>query len=451
MKDFKCLIVHTPKLYRNKGKLESEINYCAMGLFSIAGELEKEGFETKILHLGIEKYLDKDFSIVDYIKENNIKFVAFSLHWHQTSYDVIETARAIKEDCPDIFISLGGYTSSFFAEEIMEKFPFIDAVIKGEGEIPIKQLAKAIYEDLPLGGIPNIYWRKDGVVLFNDNMYVATSEDLNNFEFFNPERMLHYNEYAKVPMRLEYSKPNQLTNTITEQGVCLGRGCYGNCAWCGGGYLSGKMLSGRHSLSYRNAENVIAEIKTLKEKYNFESFRFSFDSNPTDRSYLIDLFNKIAQAFNGDINAIYNIDGLPDKTFLNAFKKAFSGNSILQLSPVIKNEELRKKYKSFFFTNEQLEEVLKYMEEIGIKAELYFSDIPGVKKQENEVSKKYGEYLQNKYSSIKAVYNYPITIEPASPWTYNPQKYNLKYTPKNFIDYYNETKAVTKSFVSNAF
>ena len=451
MKDFKCLVVHTPKLYRKNGKLVSDINYCAMGLFSLAGELNKDGFDTKIIHLGIEKYLNKDFSIVDYIKENNIKFVAFSLHWHQTAYDVIETARVIKENCPNIFISLGGYTSSFFAEEIMEKFPYIDAVIKGEGEIPIKQLAQAVYENMPLGSIPNIYWRKDGVILFNDNMYVATNEDLNNFEFFNPERMIHYKEYSKVPMTLEYSKPNQLTNTITEQGVCLGRGCYGNCAWCGGGYLSGKTLSGRNALSYRNAENVISEIKKLKEEYNFEYFRFSFDSNPIDRSYLVDLFNKIAQTFNGEINAIYNIDGLPDKTFLDAFQKAFSNKSILQLSPVIKNEELRKKYKSFFYTNKQLEETLDYMEKIGITTKLYFSEIPGVKKQENDDSKKYGEYLKNKYKSVKEVYNYPITIEPASPWTYNPKKYNLKYIPKKFIDYYNETKAVTKSFANSSF
>ena len=451
MDNFKCLLVHTPKLYKKDGQLASDINYCAMGLFPLAGELEKAGFDTTILHLGVEKYLDKDFSIVDYIKNNLVNLVAFSLHWHQTSFDVIETARMIKEKCQNVFISLGGYTSSFFAEEILEKFPYIDAIVKGEGEIPMKELATALAENKSLDDVPNLYWRKNGQIHQNKNLFVASNDDLDTFEFFNPEKMLHYNEYSKVPYTLEYSKPNQLTSPMTEQGICLGRGCYGNCAWCGGGYLSNKIISGRQSLSYRNIDNVISEIKELKEKYHFEYFRFSFDADPSDRSYLVKLFTKIYDTFNGEINAIYNIDGLPDKEFLDAFKNAFSDKSVLQLSPVFANEELRRKYKSFFYTNEQLEKTLEYMDKRNISSELYFSEMPGVEKQENEKSKKYGEYLKSKYKCIKGVYNYPITIEPASPWTYNPEKYNLKFTPKNFINYYNETKNIDESFAGSEF
>ena len=61
MNDYKCLIIHTPRLHYEEGKITSDINYSAMGLFSLAGEMIKKGFETKILHLGIEKYLNKEF------------------------------------------------------------------------------------------------------------------------------------------------------------------------------------------------------------------------------------------------------------------------------------------------------------------------------------------------------------------------------------------------------
>ena len=97
MNQQKCILIHSPKLFYNGKNICSSINYSAMGLFSLASELEKSGFETEIIHLGIEKYLNKNFSISNYIKENEIKFAAFSLNWQQQSYDVIETARQIKK------------------------------------------------------------------------------------------------------------------------------------------------------------------------------------------------------------------------------------------------------------------------------------------------------------------------------------------------------------------
>ena len=72
---FNCLLIHTPNLSQNSdGTLFSEVNFCAMGLFSLAGEIKKEGFNVEIIHLGIEKYLDKNFSLASYVKENNIKY-----------------------------------------------------------------------------------------------------------------------------------------------------------------------------------------------------------------------------------------------------------------------------------------------------------------------------------------------------------------------------------------
>lgn len=53
-------------------------------------------------------------------------------------------AKIVKEKCPQTFITLGGFTASYFAQEIMENYPFIDSIIKGEGEIPIRELAKKL-------------------------------------------------------------------------------------------------------------------------------------------------------------------------------------------------------------------------------------------------------------------------------------------------------------------
>lgn len=448
MKKNKCILVHTPQLLKNsENTLSSTINFCAMGLYSLAGELEKENIQTEIIHLGVEKYLDSSFQLSDYIKQNEIKFIAFSLHWHPQSYDVIETIRCIKEKNPDIFVMLGGFTASYFAEEILKNFKFIDAIIKGEGESPIRLLAKKVLNnDLDLAEIPNLSWRKNNKIITNQKKYVASDNDLDSFEFFNIEKMKNYSSYTKIPFFLNYSKDNELNNPMTSQGICLGRGCTGNCTWCGGGCEATKLVTGRDFISFRSPENVISEIKMLKEKCNIEVFRFAFDPTPEDRTQLLTLINRIADEFHGKLTTTFSLFGLPDKKILDAYKRAFSKESIMAISPEFHNENLRKFHKSFYYSNQELEEILEYMEKLELKSELYFSIIPCVEDFENKKSEKYAQKLKNRFKYIEKYYIIPIVYEPAAPWTITPQKYGLKFKPKTFLDYYNDTKNVKNSF-----
>lgn len=450
MSDFKCVLVHTPQLSKKQenNTLYSNINYCAMGLYSLASELEKEGFESEIIHLGVEKYLDKKFSLSNYTKENKIKFVAFSLHWHPQSYDVIETARALKENNPDVFIMLGGFTSSYFAFEILREFPFIDAIIKGEGELPMRMLARKVFEnDNNLSDVPNISWRKNGKVVLNNKLYVATNEDLNTFDFFNLKKMKNHQHYARIPFLLDYSEENQLENQpMSSQGVCLGRGCKGNCTWCGGGCEAMKAVTGRDFVSYRDSNSVISEIKMLKEKCGIELFRFAFDPDPKYREHLITLLEKIAIEFNGEIKTAFTLNGLPDKQILDAYAKAFSKDSIMAISPEFFSEDLRKYHKSFYYSNDELENILEYMDKLEIKSELYFSILPQVDEHENSKSEAFAQNLKNKYKFVEKYYIIPIVYEPAAPWTITPERFGLDIKIKTFIDYYNDTKCVKKSF-----
>ncbi len=490
-KDFKCLLVHTPQFYKKTAELSeaahldvcgnlnddtqglySTVNFCAMGLYSLAGEIEKEGFGAEILHLGVEKYLDKTFSLSKYVKENDVKFVAFSLHWHPQSYSVIEEARKLKTDCPGVFIALGGFSASYFASEILKEFPFIDAIIQGEGEKPVRELTKAVYDGLfsdaahtdtgcafksiDFSNISNLAWKTGGKIFLNPKTYVSSGKELDTFEFFNIKRMKNFEHYAKIPFVLNYSNREnleELNNPMTSQGVCLGRGCFGNCTWCGGGYRAMKIVTGRDFLSYRSAKSVIEEIKTLKKDCGIEVFRFAFDPNPKDRTHLMDLMQKLYEEFGGNLTAAFSLFSLPDKEFLNLYAKTFSKDSIISISPEFQNEALRRRHKAFYFSNKELEEALRVMDELQIASELYFSIIPGVSDAECEKSKKYGEFLQKKFEFVKEYFIIPIIFEPASPWTLCPERYGLKnkgggeaedfngvLVPEKFMDYYNDTK-----------
>jgi len=53
----------------------------------------------------------------------------------------METVKKIKAAFPQTYILLGGFTASFFHEEIMRNFDGVDGIIRGEAEVPILELA----------------------------------------------------------------------------------------------------------------------------------------------------------------------------------------------------------------------------------------------------------------------------------------------------------------------
>ena len=131
-----ALIIHTPNLRYHTYPFRdiSFVNFLPMGLIPVADYAGRNGCPTKILHYGLARLQDRDFDIITYIRELEPKVVGLSLHWFLTSNAVIRLAEKIKKAFPDIFIVLGGYTSSYFAKEILEDHPCVDGIVRGDGE-----------------------------------------------------------------------------------------------------------------------------------------------------------------------------------------------------------------------------------------------------------------------------------------------------------------------------
>src|SRR3990172_4584498 len=89
-----CLFLHVPKLRNYYRPIDqfTWINFLPMGLLALADLLQRNGIFTQVVHLGVEWIEDRDFSILEYIRRKSPRIVAFDLHWHQQSFDVIEVA-----------------------------------------------------------------------------------------------------------------------------------------------------------------------------------------------------------------------------------------------------------------------------------------------------------------------------------------------------------------------
>jgi len=138
------------------------------GLLGLADLLQRHHISIQVVHLGVEWIEDHNFSIIEYIREKNPRILAIDLHWHHQSYDVIEVVKKVKAAFPSIYVLLGGFTASFFHEEIMRNFDGVDGVIRGEAEVPILELADTLQKGREdLFSVPNLTWRRKGRILIN--------------------------------------------------------------------------------------------------------------------------------------------------------------------------------------------------------------------------------------------------------------------------------------------
>lgn len=102
--------------------------------------------------------------------------VAFSTYFWNYNYNV-KLAKMVKEKYPSCVIIFGGHQVAP-GGGFLEKFPFIDFLLHGEGEISFPKLLKALDEKGDCKDIPGISYRKNGEIV---NIPPVIPRDLSSF------------------------------------------------------------------------------------------------------------------------------------------------------------------------------------------------------------------------------------------------------------------------------
>jgi len=90
-----------------------------------------------------------------------------------TIAECLEIADAVKRGTRS-FLVLGGHLASACAPEILLNEPAVDAVIVGDGELPLWMLCNALKERFPLASVPSLVFREAHKVVKNK---IAPDED----------------------------------------------------------------------------------------------------------------------------------------------------------------------------------------------------------------------------------------------------------------------------------
>ncbi len=123
------------------------------GILYLAGYLRRHGVEAFVrLHDADEDEASVERSVQQLLRRVKPKLVGLSLKWFHHASRTLLIARTIRRLAPDIHITVGGNSASFWWRELLA-YDCIDSVVLGDGEAPLLSLVRR--EPSP----PNVLWR----------------------------------------------------------------------------------------------------------------------------------------------------------------------------------------------------------------------------------------------------------------------------------------------------
>jgi anaerobic magnesium-protoporphyrin IX monomethyl ester cyclase len=185
--------------------------------------------------------------------------------WTTFIASAIRTAQYCKKITPSAIIIAGGPHVTLLPEDI-KKAGVFDIGVIGEGEDTILEIVNS----KPLNSIRGIFYSENGDIKQNEPRMFAKNLD----DFGIPDRSLltDKEKYDAEDMGL----------------IMSSRGCPFKCAFCATAIWKNKVRT-------RSVENVIEEIKSVKEKYGTIYFTIKDDSFTVDKKRVYDFCRKLMQ------------------------------------------------------------------------------------------------------------------------------------------------------------
>jgi ribosomal peptide maturation radical SAM protein 1 len=169
----------------------------------------------------------------------------------------LAAAKLIKELSPRTFVVLGGANcEGEMGAELLERFPFVDAVVSGEADAIALELASRVFSGRTVAGVPGVLTCENARAAPHRNAPVVT--DLDGLPF--PDYHDFYEQAAASGAAQDGVSPRLL--------VEASRGCWWgarhHCTFCG---LNGATMTFRS----KSPERFIAELRHLKAAYGVEA------------------------------------------------------------------------------------------------------------------------------------------------------------------------------------
>ncbi|MFQ5647305.1 MAG: B12-binding domain-containing radical SAM protein [bacterium] len=285
----RVLLVNPPHI--NKHGIWEAISSCmpSLGIGYIASYLlQYDNVEVEILDTNALEIAPSEISFhLDGKRFDYIGVTSTTL----TVTKAYQVARQLKKAYPRAPVVMGGVHPTVRPEEVLSR-PYVDLIVRGEGEITMKEL---IVDQKPLEEIPGISYRKDGKIIDTPDRPLIENLD-----------ELPFPAYHLLPME-KYRPALGAYRRLPAISMLTARGCPGRCTFC---Y---RMFGKR--LRCRSARNIADDIMRLTGNYGIKEISF-YDDTFTANRQVVEEFCRILLEEKIDISwcSFSRVDCVNEKT-----------------------------------------------------------------------------------------------------------------------------------------
>ncbi len=251
-----------------------------LNLMYLASSLENESYSVKIID---DDLLQQGYEeVAKQIKKINPPMVGVTAGT-STIKSALKYLEQIKNILPNVLTVIGGPHTTFMPYETLKDSEYLDAVVMGEGEETIVELADhKTKNNQNIDDIKGIVYRdsSDGKLKTTEKRPLI--KDLDSIPF--PARHL-------VPFS-DYDATQDQTG-----GIITSRGCVYNCNYCSSSLIMGKKFRSR------SPNNVVDEIEELIDTYHINDIGFMDDTFMLNKKRANEIADEI-KARNLDISFV---------------------------------------------------------------------------------------------------------------------------------------------------
>jgi len=236
------------------------------GLAVLGALLEREGHTAKILDAYAEQVWPDQ--LLDKLKElGSFDIIGITATTPQIN-NAWKMAEVIKKESPETKIILGGVHPTVMPDESAGK-EYVDAVVKGEGEFPLVELAAG----KPFSEIRGLAYRSGDEIIHNEAQDIVMDLD-----------SLPMAGYHLLPMD-KYFPAVGSYKRLPAVSLLGTRGCPGQCTFCFNPF--GKKIR------VRSGESMAMEVKHLQDIYGIKEICFYDDTFTTRKKEVFAFCDKL--------------------------------------------------------------------------------------------------------------------------------------------------------------
>jgi radical SAM superfamily enzyme YgiQ (UPF0313 family) len=244
--------------------------FAPMGLVSLAGAGKEEA---EITIADINKQINSNSlsmtgafynEAAEWLIDSNPDVIGFMTE-SDSYHHLLRIFQKVKEKSPNTITLLGGVHATAVHHQTLRNFPFVDLIVRGEGEIAFQMLLETLNKSTDLAKVGNLTYRDKGEIRVNPDLPLISKLDSLPFPDFS---IIHIDDRDVIYVE-------------------IGRGCPFKCNFC----FTAPYWERKHRI--KSAKRILTELSYFKDEYGRTDFNFTHDLFTTDRRWVINFCKEL--------------------------------------------------------------------------------------------------------------------------------------------------------------